>query len=74
MPQLCPTGRSVVPAVAESATSTMLVKPTLLDQPWVRLTEGELYSARGIKLSRRRLQGLGFFEDIQFEMRPSSMR
>ena len=37
----------------------------------MRLTEGELYSARGLKLSNLRLRGLGFFEDVQFEMRPT---
>ena len=37
----------------------------------MRLTEGELYSARGLKLSQLRLQGLGFFEDVAFDMRPT---
>jgi len=35
----------------------------------MKLTEGELYSARGLELSRLRLRGLGFFEDVNFEMR-----
>jgi outer membrane protein insertion porin family len=33
----------------------------------VQLVEGQLYSARAIDTSKRRLQNLGFFEDVTFE-------
>jgi outer membrane protein insertion porin family len=35
----------------------------------VRLVEGQLYSARALDLSRRRIQGLGYFEEVNFEPR-----
>jgi outer membrane protein insertion porin family len=35
----------------------------------VRLVEGQLYSARALDLSKRRLQGLGYFEEVNFEPR-----
>ncbi len=35
----------------------------------VQLVEGQLYSARAVDTSKRRLKGLGFFEDVQFEPR-----
>ena len=35
----------------------------------VRLVEGQLYSARALDLSKRRLSGLGYFEEVNFEPR-----
>ncbi len=35
----------------------------------VRLVEGQLYSARALDLSKRRIQGLGYFEEVNFEPR-----
>jgi outer membrane protein insertion porin family len=35
----------------------------------VRLVEGQLYSARALDISKRRLQGLGYFEEVNFEPR-----
>ena len=35
----------------------------------VKLVEGQLYSARALDLSKRRLQGLGYFEEVNFEPR-----
>ncbi len=37
----------------------------------MRIVEGQLYSARGIQISTRRIRGLGFFEDIAFEPQPT---
>ena len=33
----------------------------------MQLVEGELYSARAIQLSKSRLEGLGYFEEVNFE-------
>jgi len=33
----------------------------------MNLVEGQLYSARAIKISRNRIRGLGFFEEVNFE-------
>jgi len=35
------------------------------------LVEGELYSARSISISQRRLDRLGYFDEVNFEPRPS---
>src|SRR5262245_40674500 len=35
----------------------------------VKLVEGQLYSARALDLSKRRLTGLGYFEEVNFEPR-----
>ncbi len=37
----------------------------------VQLVEGQLYSARAIQISKARLQGLGFFEEVNFEPKPT---
>lgn len=37
----------------------------------MRVTEGELYSARSLQLSDIRVRNLGFFEDVTFEPRPT---
>jgi outer membrane protein insertion porin family len=37
----------------------------------MQLVEGQLYSARALQISRARVQGLGFFEEVQFEPVPT---
>ena len=37
----------------------------------MQLVEGELYSARAIALSERRLRRLGYFDEVNFETRPT---
>ncbi|UCE87226.1 MAG: outer membrane protein assembly factor BamA, partial [Deltaproteobacteria bacterium] len=37
----------------------------------MQLVEGQLYSARSVQISRARVQGLGFFEEVQFEPVPT---
>jgi outer membrane protein insertion porin family len=37
----------------------------------MQLVEGELYSARQVQLSKARLQGLGFFEEVNLEPKPT---
>jgi outer membrane protein insertion porin family len=37
----------------------------------VNVVEGQLYSARALQISDRRLRGLGFFEDVGFEPQPT---
>ncbi len=49
--------------------NTTTVDPVLRSE--MHMVEGELYSARAIEISRRRLRGLGFFEDVQFEPVPA---
>lgn len=45
--------------------NTTTVDPVIRRE--VRVVEGELYSARDLALSRSRIQGLGFFEEVNFE-------
>jgi outer membrane protein insertion porin family len=37
----------------------------------MHVVEGELYSARALEISRRRIRGLGFFEEVEFEPLPT---
>jgi len=37
----------------------------------MRVVEGQLYSAHGLRLSQQRIRRLGFFEDAAFEARPT---
>jgi len=37
----------------------------------MKVVEGQLYSARGIRLSSSRIRRLGFFEDVAFESEPT---
>ena len=37
----------------------------------MRVVEGQLYSARALQVSSRRVRSLGFFEDMSFEPRPT---
>ena len=38
----------------------------------MKVVEGQLYSARGIRLSSSRIRRLGFFEDVAFESEPTN--
>lgn len=49
----------------EIAGNTTTVDPVIRRE--IRTVEGELYSARAIALSRARVRGLGFFEEVEFE-------
>lgn len=37
----------------------------------INIVEGELYSARSIAISKRRLDNLGYFDEVNFEARPT---
>ncbi len=37
----------------------------------INIVEGELYSARALSVSQRRLQNLGYFDEVNFEPRPT---
>lgn len=37
----------------------------------LRLVEGQLWSARAVETSKRRLENLGFFEEVNFEPKPT---
>jgi outer membrane protein insertion porin family len=37
----------------------------------INIVEGELYSARSLAISKRRLQNLGYFDEVNFEPRPT---
>ena len=39
----------------------------------VELVEGELYSQRGVMLSRLRLEGTGYFEEVDVQMQPTEV-
>ncbi len=47
------------------AGNTVTVDPVIRRE--MTLVEGQLYSARAIELSERRIRGLGFFEEVNFE-------
>ena len=47
------------------AGNTTTVDPVVRRE--MRLVEGQLYSARAIAISRARIHGLGFFEEVNFE-------
>jgi outer membrane protein insertion porin family len=47
------------------AGNTVTVDPVIRRE--MRLVEGQLYSARAIRMSRSRIQGLGFFEEVSFD-------
>jgi outer membrane protein insertion porin family len=47
------------------AGNTTTVDPVIRRE--MQLVEGELYSARRLRLSESRLKGLGFFEEVNFE-------
>ncbi len=37
----------------------------------INIVEGELYSARSLAISKRRLENLGYFDEVNFEPRPT---
>ena len=47
------------------AGNTTTIDPVIRRE--IGLVEGELYSARAVALSRARIRGLGFFEEVEFE-------
>jgi outer membrane protein insertion porin family len=47
------------------AGNTTTIDPVIRRE--MRLVEGQLWSARAIQISRARIQGLGFFEEVNFE-------
>jgi outer membrane protein insertion porin family len=47
------------------AGNTVTIDPVIRRE--MNLVEGQLYSARAIGLSERRIRGLGFFEEVNFE-------
>ncbi len=49
----------------EVAGNTVTVDPVIRRE--MRLVEGQLYSARAIRISQGRIQNLGFFEEVNFE-------
>ncbi len=49
--------------------NTTTVDPVLRRE--MHVVEGELYSARALDISRRRIRGLGFFEEVEFEPQPT---
>ncbi len=53
----------------EIAGNTRTVDPVIRRE--MRVVEGQLYSARAVQVSSRRIQGMGFFEDVSFEPRPT---
>ncbi|MBW2422454.1 MAG: outer membrane protein assembly factor BamA, partial [Deltaproteobacteria bacterium] len=51
------------------AGNTRTIDPVIRRE--MKVVEGQLYSARSLEISNRRVNGLGFFEDIQFEPKPT---
>jgi outer membrane protein insertion porin family len=51
------------------AGNTRTIDPVIRRE--MRMTEGQLYSARAIQLSNTRVRRLGFFEDVAFEPQPA---
>jgi outer membrane protein insertion porin family len=53
----------------EIAGNTRTIDPVIRRE--MRMTEGQLYSARAIQLSTTRVRRLGYFEDVAFEPQPA---
>jgi outer membrane protein insertion porin family len=53
------------------AGNTTTVDPVLRRE--MQTVEGELYSARALGTSERRIKGLGFFEEVNFEPKPTDV-
>lgn len=49
--------------------NTTTIDPVLRRE--MRSVEGQLYSARALQISQARLRNLGFFEDVEFEAKPT---
>ena len=49
--------------------NTVTVDPVIRRE--IPIVEGELYSQRAVMLARRRIEGLGFFEEVDFKVEPT---
>lgn len=49
--------------------NTVTIDPVIRRE--VPIVEGELYSQRAVMLARRRIEGLGFFEEVDFKVEPT---
>jgi outer membrane protein insertion porin family len=49
--------------------NTVTVDPVVRRE--VPIVEGQLYSQRAVMLARRRIEGLGFFEEVDFKVEPT---
>ncbi len=55
----------------EIAGNTRTVDPVIRRE--MQLVEGQLYSARALQVSQGRIRGLGFFEEVNFEPKPTDL-
>lgn len=53
----------------EISGNTVTVDPVIRRE--LRLVEGQLWSARAVDTSKKRLESLGFFEEVNFEPKPT---
>ena len=53
----------------EVAGNTTTIDPVIRRE--LQMVEGQLWSARAIDVSKRRLDGLGYFEEVSFEPKPT---
>ncbi len=51
------------------AGNTRTIDPVIRRE--MEVVEGQLYSARALQISDRRIRGLGYFEDVSFEPKPT---
>jgi outer membrane protein insertion porin family len=51
------------------AGNTVTVDPVIRRE--IPIVEGQLYSQRAVMLARRRIEGLGFFEEVDFKVEPA---
>jgi len=52
------------------AGNTRTIDPVIRRE--MEVVEGQLYSARALQISDRRIRGLGYFEDVSFEPKPTN--
>jgi outer membrane protein insertion porin family len=54
----------------EISGNTRTIDPVIRRE--MEVVEGQLYSARALQISDRRIRGLGFFEDVSFQPKPTN--